>query len=74
VEFFPRHLVGVSIVNVRVADIYVSDDGRDRPQKAMKMVAAALLSTCWRSGQMSFDFGELETECKFDVGAHCMNR
>jgi hypothetical protein len=27
----------------------------------------------WWSGQMSFDFGEVETVCKFDVGAHCVN-
>src|SRR5205814_4944705 len=55
--------------SLRDADIHVRIDGRDRPRKAMKMAASGLLSTGWRNGQMSFDFGEVETACKFDLGA-----
>jgi hypothetical protein len=38
--------------------------------KAMKMVRAGLSSAIGGVDKTSFDFGELETVCKFDVGAH----
>jgi hypothetical protein len=40
----------------------------------MKMAAFLAIVNRWRIGQMSFDFGEVETVCKFDVGVHCVNR
>ncbi len=60
-------------LTVRVADFHVSIDGRDRPRKAMKIGRVWAIVNRWRSGQMSFDFGEVETVCKFDVGVHCVN-